>query len=193
MRALVLGGARSLHKDAEAALRLFRPDVLIATNHAGREWPEPFDHWVSYHVEKFPRWTAEREKRGHPGGYRLWCPKTAAKVLEGVGRLENWGGSSGLLAAGPLALIVLGCERVVLAGVPLDARGAHFDDPRPWTVAKNYQSAWTRHYPTLRDRVRSMSGWTMELLGAPTEDWLCDTSPLPPLCLPDARSSTESP
>lgn len=170
--ALILGGARCLHDDVAAARALFSPDLLIATNNAGRDWPEPIDHWVSFHGEKLAGWIEARRVAGLQPAGRIWTAMHRRPVVGlQTSVAPNWGGSSGLLAV-TVALVELGCERVVLAGVPLDKRQAHFDDTKPWTEASKYRTAWMKHLPEMRDRVRSMSGWTAEKLGTVTAEWL---------------------
>jgi hypothetical protein len=80
-------------------------------------------------------------------------------------------GSSGLFAV-KAALEVLGADRVVLAGVPMSTDQRHFNKGEPWAKGAPYLDAWRIALPFIRDRVRSLSGFTRDLLGAPTPDWL---------------------
>ena len=66
----------------------------------------------------------------------------------------------------------LGVERIVLAGVPLRKLEGHYDDPAPWWEARQYWPVWEQRRPQLQARVRSLSGWTADLLGLPTREWL---------------------
>jgi hypothetical protein len=169
--ALVLGGADSLHADVEAALRLFKPDLWIATNHAGRDHPGRVDHWCSFHVELLPKWTEERRAADRPDAGQLWtCTRREPPAGLQVRRTENWGGSSGLLAV--TVALELGCSRVVLAGVPMTREAAHYDDAKPWRDAGNYRRGWLSKVETMAGRVRSFGGWTAELLGRPDAAWI---------------------
>ncbi len=168
LTALILGGASGVWEEAAEARRLFTPGLLIATNHAGRDNPEPVDHWVSFHVELFPRWIAERARKGLPPAGQLWTAQRRIATDLDVRRVANWGGSSGLLAV--TVALELGCERIVLCGVPLDA-SAHYDSPESWREFGNYRKAFITRQ-TQMTAVRSMSGWTRQLLGAPTGEWL---------------------
>jgi hypothetical protein len=171
LTALCLGGAAGVWAEAADAKRLFTPDVIIASNHAGRDLEGPLDHWCSFHVELMPAWIAAREAAGRPPAGRLWSVERrflASTTLD-VHRVKNWGGSSGLLAV--TVALELGCTHVVLAGTPLDIAAAHYDDPKPWRDAGQYRRAWLAHR-TLMTGVRSMSGWTREILGAPDREWL---------------------
>ena len=64
-------------------------------------------------------------------------------------------------------------EKVVLCGVPMDEQG-NVDGRENWALKEVmiHREGWNKRYDLLKDRVRSMSGWTRELLGEPTRDWL---------------------
>jgi hypothetical protein len=79
-------------------------------------------------------------------------------------------GSSGLYAV--KCLMDRGFERIVLAGVPMQASGAHFFDAKNWDDVDAFTAAWREQLPRLQGKVKSMSGWTREILGAPTAEWL---------------------
>lgn len=169
--AIVLGGAPGVWEEAERAKAMLPGALIVATNHAGRDAPH-VDHWVSFHVDHFPRWIAEREAKGLVVADTLWTAerrKTPKDFDREVMRADNWAGSSGLLAV--TVALGLGCERVICCGVPLDYNLGHYNDPVPWRDAVNYRIGWTRSIPKMAGRVRSMSGWTMALIGAPDEDW----------------------
>lgn len=88
-----------------------------------------------------------------------------------MGPMQKDVGSSGHFAL-KVALQDLGFDKAVLCGIPMNAEGRHFFNPRPWKVAHAYQQAWVDTLPLIKDRVRSMSGWTAELLGKPDAEWL---------------------
>lgn len=167
--ALIIGGANTLPRDRYAALELFTPDLIIACNHAGRDEHGPVDHWVTMHPELFPHWIAAREAGGHPPAVQLWHARHKQSRVESK-PVESWGGSSGMLCIA--VAFELGVERIVLAGVPMEKANRHYDDPRPWNEARQYHPAWERRVPQMRGRVKSLSGWTRDLLGEPTEGWL---------------------
>lgn len=172
LTAIVLGGAACVWEDMAAALELFTPDLVVATNHAGMDHQGRVDHWCTMHPELLPTWIAKREAKGLPPAGQYWTAERRLKPVKPdipMGRAENWGGSSGMLAP-VVAVYHLGCTRVVLCGVPMDAKQAHYDDPRPWADFGNYRRAWITRQ-TQMTAVRSMSGWTRQLLGAPTKEW----------------------
>jgi hypothetical protein len=167
--ALILGGANTLEADKAAALDLFTPDLIIACNHAARDEPRRVDHFVTMHPDLLPHWLGQRRAAGRPEPGRLWharhrpCPVEATPV-------ENWGGSSGLLCVA--VAYELGVGRIVLAGVPMVKTARHYDNDQHWFECAQYWPAWERWKPRMMGRVRSLSGWTANLLGLPTREWL---------------------
>jgi len=74
-------------------------------------------------------------------------------------------GSSGLFGV-KVALADFGFDQAVLCGIPMDTR-PHFTDGDQWHQALRFRPRWQALSPALRDRIRSMSGWTREWFGAP--------------------------
>ena len=171
LSAVVIGGAKQAWDDLDAALRLFTPDLVIATNNAGRDYAGQVHHWVSFHAELLPMWIEARAAAGRPPAGHYWTVerRTPPKSPLQLWRVPNWGGSSGLVAV--TVALSLQCDRIVCCGTPLDMEAAHYDDPKPWRDAGNYRRAWMARRTQLT-AVRSMSGWTRQILGAPTGEWL---------------------
>jgi hypothetical protein len=71
-----------------------------------------------------------------------------------------------------VALNELHADRVVLAGIPLTRQAGHCDEAGDWRDAEKYRREWQDSADEMRPYVRSMSGWTRELLGEPTSEWL---------------------
>jgi hypothetical protein len=99
-------------------------------------------------------------------GYKLihYQPLNGVDI---VMQLDMWeGGSSALL--GVLAGIKEGYEKIVLCGCPMEgANPGH-----PGADYSMFQNKWTETVGILGNYVRSMSGFTMQLLGKPTKWWL---------------------
>jgi len=168
-RALILGGASCVWEDVEAALDLAEFDCIIAANDVGAHWSGPLDHWVSLHPEKLNGWLRARREKGYPDGFTTWSHKKQAGC--NVDRAtDDWKGSSGLFAV--KVARELGYERIVLCGVPLNAEGAHFFDAKPWKAFQGFRNGWLNHRAEIAPYVRSVSGWTREILGAPDESFL---------------------
>lgn len=170
--ALVLGGAQCLHEDIAAAQLLFKPDIIVAVKDIGITWPK-VDHWVTYHPERLPKELAERRKLGLPDPGQIWAHRAPSKsgINLPIKEMSTKGGSSGLMGT-EVALVV--ASKAVLCGIPLDPKQVHYKRPKKggWPPATMYRLAWKAVHPKLKDRVRSMSGWTKEFLGAPTPEWL---------------------
>ena len=61
---------------------------------------------------------------------------------------------------------------MMFAGVPMTVEGEHYHAKGNWTACRNYRKQWIAHKARLDGRVKSLSGWTKELLGEPTSDWI---------------------
>lgn len=174
MIALVLGGADCVWRDLIEARRCVgdEPWVIVATNNAGVQYPGEVAHWASFHVELFPKWIAERSALGYAAAACYWSVRRNLRhPIPNVPEhrtVDPWGGSSGLIAA-QVGMMV--ADKVILCGVPMDTR-PHFVRGTEWREALTHQRAWERHRLELLGRVKSMSGWTAQLLGLPTKEWV---------------------
>lgn len=171
--ALVLGGGKGVWAEAGEALSLFSPSLVVAVNDIGVFWPGRIDIWATLHPEKLADWRNARRARCLPPA----AEHVAHEGQASVDRVQtyiwpgmNASGSSGLYAV-KLALEA-GAERVILAGVPMTTEAAHFFAASPWGEREGFIDAWRIAMPRIADKTRSMSGWTQEILGAPTPVWL---------------------
>lgn len=185
MIAVVLGGAESLWDDVVALGELLdvRDCVVVAVNDAGVVWPHRLDHWATMHPEELEDREAKRLANGYPMGYSTWTRdypwglKERERMADHVLSSDMWGGSSGLLGVG--AAWTAGARRIVLCGVPMDKR-PHFNRGTVdnWVRAvENYKARWMERQADLSRWVRSMSGWTRETFGEPTQEWLHARNP----------------
>jgi hypothetical protein len=171
MLAAVLGGARGVWAELDQLEHLAgrRPDLIVGTNDAGAIYPGRLDAWATLHHERFNEW--KRRRVGNQD-YRAFIHAPLVGC-EGEAVPDRWAGSSGLFAA-QIALSHLKARRVVLCGVPLDADRAHFFNSASWDDAVIFRRGFVAALPVIRDTVRSLSGWTRDLLGAPDAQWLND-------------------
>jgi len=166
--AVVMGGAICVWYDVLRFQALWPGDVItMATNETGWQYPGRLDHWVTLHPENFERksWIAKRAIKD----YTTWSHRWNVDEY-----WEHWGaGSSGLYCV-TIALEKLKIEKIVLCGVPMDTQG-NVDGRDEWAMKEVaiHREGWKKHLPKIKDHVRSMSGWTRELLGEPTREWLC--------------------
>ncbi len=149
------------------------PAEYMAVNLAGRLLEHlgiQVDHWATLE----PRFFADESKRlgdalsKHTGadlaetGFNFYWSK----------KPPGWDGTGGLFAA-KIAL-AMGYDRIVLCGIPMDGSGHWYskgDDTRGLDI---FIGPWIEFAKRLDviNRVRSMSGRTRQLLGAPNRDFL---------------------
>ena len=123
----------------------------------------PIKYMATYHPGEIPEIRKRREQAGGNLDYQV----ISMEVREGVDIVEPFrppSGSSSLLGA--LTGLRIGYKRIILCGCPMtgkDAAGGSYETFRPgWEAVKK----------ELNGCVRSMSGWTQQFLGPPTEEWL---------------------
>lgn len=171
--AIVIGGASCVWEDVEKARRLFEPDAFLVTNDMTVLWPERIDYMCSLHPEKILEWLNHRNKHGFAPPGEVWSHKQGGPrgvLHRGVDRTTpDWAGSSGLFAC--KVAIEQDFKKIVVCGVPILANSLHIVRNKHWSAAVAFQSGWKRNKHFLKDKVRSMSGWTKEFLGEPTPEW----------------------
>ncbi len=164
--ALILAGAECVWKDAEAAIALMgEPDAICAVNDMIYLWPGRLDYAATLHVEKLAQWVKKR-----PGNknFRVWSNHAKTGLVHRARR--DGGGSSSLFAV--FAMLDEGFDRIVVAGAPMVPTAGHVVRKQSWQSAHGYRKGWIEHHAAIKNRVRSMSGWTKERLGAPSLEWL---------------------
>lgn len=190
--AIVIGGANCVSLDFSSALELFTPDRVYAVNDIGAH-VEKIDVWCTLHPECLDFWEEQRRKRGLDNNYEIVAPLISEVGIHiDKGRINRrvsyiWPGlnidsspSSGIYAA--KVALEDGFDRVVLAGVPLTVEHGHFLPSsrnskgemrgKVWKDCGAFVSGFNKSLPYLNGRVRSMSGYTKEILGKPDAEWL---------------------
>lgn len=185
--AIVIGGASCVWRDLEEARKLFPDADLIAVNDIGTEIKDPLRAWVSLHGWELLRiWMPMRAAKGYLLAEETYSGLDAGDqknvrdyithCVEAKFDGQEHGGSSGLFGV-KIALVDLGYDQVVCAGIPMIDAPHYFaghptdiavDGNNPvWTSATSYWVGWFEAMPHLKGKVFSMSGWTREQLGAP--------------------------
>jgi hypothetical protein len=176
--ALVAGGAQCVWEDmARAEAMLGKPDILVGVKDIWMEMR--VDHFCTFHADRIKKELATRRKRGLPDPSAIWT-NSAVKIppipeIE-IKYLNLRGGSSGLLG---VMVALRNADKVVLCGIPMNPEMRHYHQRKhgkPWREGKLYLAHWQQHLPTLRGRVKSMSGNTKEMLGYPTREWVYGTA-----------------
>jgi hypothetical protein len=177
MRAcLVIGSALNWKDDVEAALDVGEFDGVICVKRIGVLWKGRMDAWVTLHPDRVPKELAERRLKGYPDPDRIFSQETVGRAQHVTDQIDyklpgqRTSGSSGLFAV--RVAQVLGFGRVVLCGIPMSNEYGKVEYGPVWHGEKMFRDAFVNTLPLIKDTVRSMSGWTRELLGAPTSDWL---------------------
>lgn len=184
-KAIVIGCGSSVGPDlaiASLARYVDNETVTIVVNEAF-ELVRHFDVWCTLHPERLPGWIERARLRTDLRQVLYFVPDLDADdmvtIMKGRGYEPDWiphwwkwheenSGSSGLFAVG--VAFSLGCEKVLLAGVPMDKQ-RHWNGTEPWADRDRFAAAWSAVKLRLEGKVRSLSGWTRELLGGPDEQW----------------------
>lgn len=178
--ALIVGCSDSVWDDVTEAQNLTRFDAVYCVKLAGVHWPHQFQTWITLHPEWMQKYADERASLGRPGGYE-WVAPLKGEVGRHAQHEPNrrvsyrWPGMNASASSGIYGAKVAlddGFERVVLAGIPMQAGGKHFTRGKEWTQCDAFLVGLKNSIPFLKDKVRSVSGLTKELLGAPTPGWL---------------------
>jgi len=169
---VIIGSAPCVHDDIRHAVEIIR--------HAGADYhkmcigltasdmhADPVKYLATYHPALLPEIRQRREVAGGNTDYTVVSHESRPEVdiIEPLLPGER-SGSSALL--GVQAALKLGYVRIILCGCPMTGKS---DKGNKY---ESFRVGWTNKQKFLNDRVRSMSGWTQALLGAPTEDWLTD-------------------
>lgn len=173
MIALCLGSAASVWADLAEAEALLgdRPRVVVACNDAAAQYGGRLLALATHHPDHVPRWLAGRRERGLAPPEFVFIPNEHPAAPGADVEPVAWDGSSGLYTA-QVALSRLGARGAILCGVPLGIDAGHIANPGPWSLAGTYRSGVREALLVEGGRLRSMCGWTRDVLGAPTSDWI---------------------
>lgn len=178
--ALAIGSAKEVWDEVRAAHELCDYDEYYVCKMTGIEWDMGRFHWVTLHPEYMAEYKRLRRERGLPDCYEVVAP-----LIDEIGRHHEhpvdrrhsyrFEGMTSSGASGLFAVKVAlddGADRVVCAGIPMLKDSGHFFRGKPWEQVDSFRLGWERSLPHIKDKVRSLSGWTKELLGMPTPEWL---------------------
>jgi len=167
---LILGTGRCLKDDLS---KCNEPVVDVATvNDAAMYYPGYTKHIFAIHSEMIPHIKAMRAVRKYSSNsftHTLYMPNRN-HFSDFAWDINPFGGTSAMLAV--LAGLYMGYDHVILAGVPMDNSG-HFwdiaeDEVMVGLDGENIRNFWKMmNDEVFNGRVKSLSGWTRELLGNP--------------------------
>ena len=124
-------------------------------------------HAASYHSNEFEQFRLRRSRIGGNLDYITHSHEAPCDQKWPLVAPSPHSGSSAFLGA--QAGVGMGYKKIILCGCPMT--GAN-NDPNKKERYDTFQKGWIKFVDMLQGRVRSMSGWTKEFLGAPTEEWL---------------------
>lgn len=171
MIALCLGGAPTVWSDLARAEQLVGVSdrIVVACNDAGVRYPGRLDGWATLHPEHLEGWCEARAEAGRNTDFRSFTHAARAGVRSEVVP-HGWYGSSGLYAA-QVSLGAMGAAGVILCGIPLEADAGHITGTAIWPHADRYRRGFIEARADDAN-IRSMGGWTAEVLGRPDAAWL---------------------
>lgn len=180
-RALVIGCSSNVWEEVEKAQDLCLFDSVYCVKIAGIHWRGGRFTWPTLHPEFMDDYEKQRAALGYHCDYEIVAPLSGEVGMHGqkgrIARRVSYrypGMNSSASSGGYAAKIALedGFDRVVLAGVPMDADAGHFTRKRKWEQRDSFTRGFMDSVPHFAGRVRSMSGWTAELFGTPDAAWL---------------------
>ena len=148
-------------------------DIMLIGLDSVEKIPWRAQYFATYHTSDIGPALERRKSYGGNVDFKMiiahqqHIEKSTGRELVGlIIPCEPPSGSSALL--GVLAGIQLGYKKIIVCGCPLIGV-----NHKQYDYAK-FQKGWTAKLNEIKDKTRSMSGWTRDLLGAPTEKWILE-------------------
>lgn len=160
----VTGSHADVRNDIAAITKVGAWDYMAIGLDAVDKYLWPILYVATFHPQMI---SAVRERRRSVGGnidYKVISHERHPGVDILVTDWWRPSGSSALLGA--QAAICLGYRKIVLCGCPLtgkNSKGSSYE---------TFRKGWEKNQARVKSYVRSMSGWTKDLLGEPTDLWL---------------------
>ncbi len=164
----IIGGGNDVLADYAAARKFLHQYDVLAVNDMIAEFPFRIKHAVSVHPTRLPGWLNQRCYRKYNLPATVWSNGQGNGVSNIIP--DEWRGSSGMYAV--KVGLEIGYNKIILCGVPMQADAGHYVRKQPWNQCEWFIDKWARYCPQFADKVCSMSGYTRELLGGPTHEWL---------------------
>lgn len=182
---LITADGKTLLDDLRVFLGWSVPHDVMAVGRSIKAYPGKVLHWAEVDADA-SNWVAENLEKNHPdkacngkifkhtlGKHKGFDFDWDVEGYEGSMDDVMWHGSTALFAV--MIALEMEYKPIVLAGVPLDSKGHwYFDDETygPHWVAETYQAWFEFNLSENAQHVRSMSGYTMQILGKANKKWL---------------------
>jgi len=164
---IITGSAPNTLKDMTACHDIIgdRPRLYMAIGlDAVDKYALPIRYMATFHPVEIPAIHNRRAAINGNLDYEIISHESREDVNHCIGDWWKPSGSSALL--GVQAALRIGYNRIILCGCPLTGKNEQNGS------YENFRNGWIPRVREIDGRVRSMSGWTKELLGAPTQEWL---------------------
>jgi len=161
---IVTGSHPNVLADIASVPRAGAFDFMAIGLDAVDKYAWPIRWCATFHPAEIPSIRARREGRIGRVDFSIISHEKRDYVELFINDWWMPSGSSALL--GVQAALRLGYRRIVLAGCPLTGKNIEGGD------YENFRKGWEPRLKELGGRVRSMSGWTADFLGRPTDEWL---------------------
>lgn len=186
LKALVIGCAANVWDEVRRAQELCTFDRIYCVKLAGVHWTGGRFTWVGLHPEWQEQYAKERAALGHHMDFETVAPPDSELGTAGKGKKIDrrvsyrYPGMNSSASSGPYGAKVAlhdGNDIVIMAGIPMIAGAGHFTRGKEWPQRDAFTVGFKDYLPHFAGRVRSMSGWTQELLGSPDPAWLNGAMP----------------
>lgn len=180
---LITGDGKPLISDVTTFIQWEIPHDVIAIGRSINYYPSRVHHWANvdgndskWWAEHLPLKNDGRMPIRHSLGDLPWYDvdwDIKDDVIWGKDDAVLWHGSTALFAV--YISIAMGYKKVVLAGCPMDSRG-HWWDPAqnegPRWQGEAYQAWFEFDLSPEAEKVKSLSGYTSQILGVPRKEWV---------------------
>jgi hypothetical protein len=160
MNPLIVVGSAPCTQEDLASLPPMEADYMLIGLDSVEKYLGHVQYMATHHPAEIQQTTERRRKAGGNTDWRTISHEKRPGVDIVTPLNGKPSGSSAML--GILTALKLGYNRIICCGCPL-------------TGDKKYESfhrGWTSRLDLIKDNVRSCSGWTRDLIGEPTEEWL---------------------
>lgn len=179
--AVICGGAEGIFSEIELARKLCEQADALANFFVINDLIAIFSgqcRAVTLHPDKLLTWLAVRRAENLPPPDSVWAHRKNALVTHTAVQFGSGGAESGSSALFACKIArEQGFDKILLCGAPMDTQAKHFMRHRPWAACDSFRDAWKTHQVLFAPYARSFSGWTAELFGRPSIEFLQSAGP----------------
>lgn len=165
MNAMIVFGIAEGVKNEVASLPSYAYDYMAVGMDALEVLPVTLKYVVTNHPEDMMFIKQYRQRKYKKGGFKILSSEDTVKadiILSPP--YEGPPGSSSI--TGVLMALKFGYKKIILCGCPLSGIS-----PSVGCRYESFRDGWTYHLDKFLGKVKSTSGWTQFVLGAPTQEW----------------------